>query len=595
MLKNMSIGKRLGLAFAAMGALLLGVAAAGYWGTREAARQATDVIGVDAPLVEHSQRARANTLGLRRFEKDAFINVDSAEKVAEYVEKWKDQQAKLDERIGVLVSLDPAPQSQELFRQMRKDAEAYYQGFERVLGEIRAGRIKTTAEANAAIGEVKDEIRRLESLAYDYAMAESKLMEQRSEVVAARVQRSLSVTLLVLVVAMAVAVVFSVQITRSITLPLASAVRVADAVAQGDTDVRIEATTRDEAGALLSALDRMVGSTRDMIFTAGRIAEGDLTVAVRPRSDKDGLALALGQMVEKLVKVIGEVQSGASALASGASQVAATSETLSQGTTEQAASVEETTASLEQMSASINQNSENSRHLSQISTDGARVADESASAVSRTVLAMKDIAEKISIIDEIAYQTNLLALNAAIEAARAGEHGRGFSVVATEVRKLAERSQTAAKEISVLATSSVKTAEHSGILLGELAPKVRKGADVVQELSAASAEQAQGVSQVSRAMSQVDQVTQQNASAAEELSSTAEELSAQAQTLEQLVSFFRVAITSRAASVPAPHHAPHAASPRASAPARPSVAPRVPAAAARTAPANGSTADYVRF
>jgi methyl-accepting chemotaxis protein len=178
--------------------------------------------------------------------------------------------------------------------------------------------------------------------------------------------------------------------------------------------------------------------------------------------------------------------------------------------------------------------------MEQMAVQGARDAEESGRAVKETVEAMGSIAQKISIIEEIAYQTNLLALNAAIEAARAGEHGKGFAVVATEVRKLAERSQTAAREISGLATSSVKVATRSGELLGALVPSIRKTADLVQEVVAASAEQSGGVTQMSKAMQHVDQVTQRNASASEELASTAEELSAQAEALLQLVSFFRV-------------------------------------------------------
>ncbi|MGB8930271.1 MAG: methyl-accepting chemotaxis protein, partial [Anaeromyxobacteraceae bacterium] len=225
---------------------------------------------------------------------------------------------------------------------------------------------------------------------------------------------------------------------------------------------------------------------------------------------------------------------------------------------------EETTSSLEEMSASITQNAENSRQTEQMANAGARNADESGRAVNETVGAMKSIADKISIIEEIAYQTNLLALNAAIEAARAGEHGRGFAVVATEVRKLAERAQKAAKEIGELAGTSVKVAEKSGELIAELVPAIRKTADLVQEVSAASQEQSAGVQQVSKAMSQVDQVTQRNASAAEELSSTAEEMSSQAEALLQVVGFFQVreaVMASRGGraihvpSLPAPHPA----------------------------------------
>jgi methyl-accepting chemotaxis protein len=193
------------------------------------------------------------------------------------------------------------------------------------------------------------------------------------------------------------------------------------------------------------------------------------------------------------------------------------------------------------MSASITQNAESSRRTEAMAQEGARNAERCGKAVGETVEAMRSIAERISIIEEIAYQTNLLALNAAIEAARAGEHGKGFGVVATEVRKLAERAQKAAKEIGTLAGSSVRVAEESGQLIVELVPAIRKTADLVQEVSAASSEQSAGVNQVSRAMGTVDEVTQRNASAAEELSGTAEELASQAESLQHLISFFQVA------------------------------------------------------
>jgi len=204
-------------------------------------------------------------------------------------------------------------------------------------------------------------------------------------------------------------------------------------------------------------------------------------------------------------------------------------------------SVEETTSSLEEMTASITANAENSRQMEEIANKGAQDAERAGQAVTETMGQMKTIAEKISIVQEIAYQTNLLSLNAAIEAARAGEHGRGFAVVAAEVRRLAERSQAAAKDISGLAGTSVKVAERSAQVLGDLVPSIRRTADLVQEVTATSAEQASGVAQINKAMSQVDQVTQRNAAAAEELSSTSEEMSSQAQALQALMAFFKLA------------------------------------------------------
>ncbi|HET9285258.1 MAG TPA: methyl-accepting chemotaxis protein [Candidatus Angelobacter sp.] len=290
-------------------------------------------------------------------------------------------------------------------------------------------------------------------------------------------------------------------------------------------------------------LIRSITGRVDLIVTRFEdLSRGDLTKRV-PSGGTDEISrigAAFNALVEKLEGIISNVRSGSNSVASAARQVASSSLTLSQGTSEQAASAEETTSSLEEMSASIQQNSENSRQMEQVALKGANEAEESSQAVIQTRDAMKSITQKIEIVDDIAYQTNLLALNAAIEAARAGEHGRGFAVVATEVRKLAERSQAAAKEISSLATNSVQVAEHSGKLLDELVPSIKRTAELVQEVAAASREQSAGVGQINKAMAQVDRVTQRNASAAEELSSTAEELAAQSQALLEIMNYFKV-------------------------------------------------------
>lgn len=291
----------------------------------------------------------------------------------------------------------------------------------------------------------------------------------------------------------------------------------------------------------VSIARRVVGPISHAVGLAERIAEGDLPdqVEVTGQGEIGRLQAAMKKMSEKLSQVIGEIRGAAGALSVASTQISSSSQTFSRGTSEQAASVEEVTSSLEEMNASITQNADNSRQMEQIAIQGAKEAEETGKAVAETVEAMKTIAQKISIIEEIAYQTNLLALNAAIEAARVGEHGRGFAVVATEVRKLAERSQGASEEISGVAGSSVEVAERAGKMLAVLVPLIRKTAELVQEVAAASREQSSGTMQINKAMGQVDQVTQRNASAAEELSSTAEEMSAQAIALQQLIAFFR--------------------------------------------------------
>jgi len=274
---------------------------------------------------------------------------------------------------------------------------------------------------------------------------------------------------------------------------------------------------------------------------AQEVAAGNLTLAIATKpNDHSSLLFAMKSMVDKLKSVVNDVNAGAQALASASEQISATAQSLSQAASEQAAGVEETSASIEQMTASIAQNTENAKTTDGMASKAASDAMEGGLAVVATVDAMKQIAKKISIIDDIAAQTNLLALNAAIEAARAGEHGKGFAVVAAEVRKLAERSQVAAQEIGEVASNSVGLAEKAGKLLAEIVPNIRKTSDLVQEISAASSEQTGGVNQINAAVGQLSQTTQQNASASEELAATSEEMSGQAEQLQQTMQFFRL-------------------------------------------------------
>jgi len=275
---------------------------------------------------------------------------------------------------------------------------------------------------------------------------------------------------------------------------------------------------------------------------AESIARGDLSadMSLVDSKKRRGVFAAMVDMQQKLIEVVQQIQGNSGQISSAAAQVSDTANSLSQSASEQAASVEETSASIEEMGASVSQNSENAQTTDNIASDSASAARDGGEAVAGTVDAMSQIAEKISIIEDIAYQTNMLALNAAIEAARAGEHGKGFAVVAAEVRKLAERSQIAASEISTLTGESVKVAEKAGSLLEKMVPDITKTAELVQEISAASEEQSSGIGQINNAMQQLDKVTQQNAAGSEELAATAEEMQAQSENLQQVVAFFRL-------------------------------------------------------
>lgn len=290
-----------------------------------------------------------------------------------------------------------------------------------------------------------------------------------------------------------------------------------------------------------SLLRQLGGEPGDAADTLQQVAAGDLTVEVQLRAgDQVSLLYSLQQMVLRLRSVMSDVRSNAEALASASEQISASAQSLSQTTSEQAANVEETSASVEEIAATVSQNTENAKVTDSMASQSAKDAVEGGDAVRDMVSAMRKIAEKIGIIDDIAYQTNLLALNAAIEAARAGDHGKGFAVVAAEVRKLAERSQVASQEIGSVASSSVTLAERAGNLLNQMVPSIRKTADLVQEISSASREQNTGLEQINLAVGQLAQTTQINASASEELSSTAEEMSAQAIELQEMIQFFRI-------------------------------------------------------
>ncbi len=287
-------------------------------------------------------------------------------------------------------------------------------------------------------------------------------------------------------------------------------------------------------------MNTLGGEPLELAGITQRIADGDLMVSFNDTDNATGIYAAVKNMTYRLTEVISRIQNVVTVVSNGSEEINAVAQGLSQGSTEQAASLEEISSSMEQMAANIRQNADNAGQTEQIAQQAANDAQEGGRAVSEAVTAMKDIADKISIIEEISRQTNLLALNAAIEAARAGEHGKGFAVVASEVRKLAERSQVAAGEIGELSTSTVGAAEQAGKMLESLVPDIQKTAELVQEISVASREQDVGADEINRALQQLDQVVQQSAASSEEMAATSEELSAQSERLRESMNFFKL-------------------------------------------------------
>jgi methyl-accepting chemotaxis protein len=368
----------------------------------------------------------------------------------------------------------------------------------------------------------------------------TSLMQEDVAASEASFEHILRLTIVGLVIMLVVGISMALWISLIISRGLKSAVDLSEAVALGDLDKTITLRSNDEISDLIASFNVMTRNLRGIAEKAGEIAQGDLTVEIQPLSDRDKLGIALETMINRLRGVVAEALSAAEQVAAGSQQLSATAEQMAQGATEQAAAAEEASSSMEEMVSIIRQSADNASETERIAGQSAADADQSGQAVGKAVHAMKTIAEKITIVQEISRQTDLLALNAAIEAARAGEHGKGFAVVASEVRKLAERSQAAASEIMVLSSQTVDLSGEAGRMLTKLVPDIRRTADLVEEISAAAREQSVGAEQINTAIRQLDQVTQQNSAASEEMSATSEELSAQAQQLEGAMAFFQI-------------------------------------------------------
>ena len=533
----MKIGTKLIAGFLAVAAIAMAVGIVGFFQINKIADNDEHLYTkVTVPLADLAdisvafQRVRIN---LRDFVFAASAG-ERAESQAT-IQKLRDL---IDERQVTFEKVIITEEGRRLFEDFLAARKVYGVQIARIIELTNAGK---STEAEAVIdGEGKLAAQREQEII-------NKLMESKVEQgkLTADLNHQVAATASTVMIVLAflgaiIAFLLGLFLSRSISLPMAKGVALADEIAKGDFSARLKMDRKDEIGQLASALDNMADNLKKQADIAEEISKGNLTVDVQLASDKDQLGNALKQMTDTLNDIIRQVMVASDNVSSGSQALSAAAQEMSQGATEQAASAEEASSSIEEMTANIRQNADNALQTEKIAVGAAKDAGEAGGVAAENMAAMKEIAGKIVIIEEIARQTNLLALNAAIEAARAGEHGRGFAVVAAEVRKLAERSQIAAGEINKLSVSSVAVAEKAGLILGNLGPNIQRTAELVQEIAAASKEQDTGAEQISSAIQQLDKVIQQNASATEEVASTSEELSSQSEQLQSMVAFFKV-------------------------------------------------------
>jgi len=528
---------KLAAAFGLMLLLLVSTMGYGIYSLGILNQSISDTIAGPAARLEKAQELGNLQLRLTRAQTNIALSETQSD-VAKFIEASDRNMKKFEETAAWLEQNSTSEAGRKMWQAVQTDFEQI-KTIDTRLRELaragdRAGALRlTTVDARSITDKIEESINtRME--------ANRDLMQQADKDTDALYATTRNILLGVAALAVFAAIGTATWIAMSISNGLNKIKLVAEAVAIGDLDQDVQIKTNDEIRDLVETINKMTANLRQIAGIASQIANGDLTVTPKPLSDKDTLGLALESMVERLRGVVSDALAASDNVSAGSQQLSSGSEQLSQGATEQASSAEEASASMEEMAANIKQNADNAAQTEKIARQSATDAEESGKAVDKAVTAMRTIAEKISIVQEIARQTDLLALNAAVEAARAGEHGRGFAVVASEVRKLAERSQAAAAEISGLSSETVSVATQAGEMLTRLVPDIRKTAELVSEISAACREQDIGSSQINEAIQQLDKVTQQNAGASEEMSATSEELAAQAEELQASISFFKV-------------------------------------------------------
>lgn len=533
-MKNLKIRMKILLGFAVVIALTASLGIANIYQMRSINKNTESIASKWMPSIYYIGQMDVNVLDVRRYLYRHVLTPSlddklfSEKKISELLVALSENEAKYKQ----LITTD---EGMQLFNDYKKSWTEYLAINENIMKVSRQNDNEGTMALMKSSLESYDKVL---SILGQAVLLNNKGGQEEYAISKAEYNTSVVVIISILALVIALGVLIGLFISGTISKGVKKVQEGAQKLAIGDLTFDIEINSRDEIGMLMTDFKKLKETNLEIVENAKKVANGDLTVKLSKRSENDELMIALSNMVDRLSEIVVRIFESAENVAIGSGQLSSTSAEIAQGANEQASSAEEISSSIEEMGSTIQQNTDNAVQTDKVAKVTAEGIIEVSNSSQKSLEAIRTIAEKIKVINDIAEKTDILAINAAIEAARAGEHGKGFAVVAAEVRKLAETSQKAAIEINNISSSSLKVTEVSGEQLKTIIPDIQRTATLVQEIAAASLEQNSGVNQITKAIEQLSQVTQQNSAAAEEMSSTSEELSSQAETLKEIISFF---------------------------------------------------------
>lgn len=535
-MKNLSIRIKIMLGFSIVVTILIAIGVFSLIQLKRVDAETNDITGHWIPSINYASNIEKD-FTLYRVKEYRYMLVFSKDDAAKMIKELGDLKTKIEQETVAYKKIIVTTEGKSMFESFQNEFQAYSMESQKLIELQEKGKF---AEAKAVLSGKSMDYYSSISQTLKKMVATSTNGSNAASLKVSQTYNSASGLILVIIcVAFLISIIVALYIAAIISKNIAKIQVAAQKLALGDMNLDLDIHSKDEIGKLAEAFRNLVRTMNDITLSAKKISEGDLSITLVKRSENDDLLESLSDMVVRLNEIVGQVIESANNVAISSGELNTTAMQLSQGANEQASSAEEISSSIEEMTTTIQQNTDNAVQTEKISVASSLSIEEVNHASLRSLDSIRQIVEKIKIINNIAEKTDILAINAAIEAARAGEHGKGFAVVAAEVRKLAETSQKAAIEINQFSAGSLKITEDTSKLMSQMIPDIKRTSQLVQEITASSQEQSAGANQIAKAIEQLSQVTQQNSAAAEEMSSNSEELASQAEVLKETISFFK--------------------------------------------------------